>query len=325
MKVAGAAIRRTIRGLACLVLSAALHPAHGREERQLIIFHAGSLAVPFERIIAGFKTENPGVEVLKEIAGSRECARKITELQRPCDVLASADYVVIDDLLIPRFAEWNLKFAANEMAIVYRQESRRASEITARNWLDILLDSRVAFGRSDPEADPCGYRAVLTMKLAEIHYGRAGLAGKLLAKDVIHIRPKEVDLLALLETGEIDYAFLYRSVAEQHRLKFLLLPDQINLKRPDLEDFYRQASVVLSGAAPGQKVVLYGAPMVYGVTIPKGAPHPEMARKFIHYLLHPAKGLKIMREMGQPAVVPSVCDTYDRLPGEFRQYATRKK
>ena len=37
------------------------------------------------------------------------------------------------------------------------------------------------------------------------------------------------------------------------------------------------------------------------------------------------KGLKIMEQMGQPTVVPSVCDTYDRLPVEFRKYATRKK
>ncbi len=75
--------------------------------RQLIIFHAGSLSLPFEKIIAGFKEENPGVEVVKEIAGSRECARKISELNKPCDVFASADYLVIDNLLITRFADWN--------------------------------------------------------------------------------------------------------------------------------------------------------------------------------------------------------------------------
>jgi molybdate/tungstate transport system substrate-binding protein len=233
--------------------------------------------------------------------------------------------MVIDQLLIPRYADWNLKFATNEMSLVYRQESRRSSEINGRNWPDILMDPKVFYGRSDPEADPCGYRTVLTLKLAEIYYRRPGLAGSVLGKDAEYIRPKEVDLIALLEAGEIDYAFLYRSVAGQHNLEYLALPDEINLKKAEMEGYYRQVSVELSGAAPGQKVVQYGSSMVYGVTIPKGAPHPELARRFIHYLMNPVKGLKVMEEMGQPTVVPSACDTYDKLPAEFKLYATRKK
>jgi len=45
-------------------------------------------------------------------------------------------------------------------------------------------------------------------------------------------------LVVLLESGELDYIFLYRSVAEQHKLKFLALPDKINLKKSELEKFY---------------------------------------------------------------------------------------
>ncbi len=302
-------------------------PAQVRQEEggPLIIFHAGSLSIPFEKIIEEFKKENPGTAVEKEIAGSRECARKVSELHKPCDILASADYIVIDNLLIPKFADWDLKFATNEMTIVYREKSRRSKEITEQNWCDILLDKNVSFGRSDPDADPCGYRTIFTMKLAELYYGKPGLAQKLLRKDTEYIRPKEMDLLALLETGELDYAFLYRSVAEQHGLKFLTLPDKINLKRAEFEDYYRQASVELSGTTPAEKATQYGNSMVYGVTIPKNAPHPERAAKFIRFLMDKDKGLKIMEQMGQPTVVPSVCDTYDKLPVEFRKYATRKK
>ena len=165
----------------------------------LTIFHAGSLTVPFKEMVAAFNKEHPDVKVLTEAAGSRACARKVSDLKRKCDVLASADYTVIDALLIPEHTSWNIKFASNEMALVYHDDSRRAGDITADNWPDILLDKRVAFGRSDPNADPCGYRAVLTSKLAEKHYNRKGLATQLLAKDTKYIRPKETDLLALLE------------------------------------------------------------------------------------------------------------------------------
>ncbi|MEW6653047.1 MAG: tungstate ABC transporter substrate-binding protein WtpA [Bacteroidota bacterium] len=295
-----------------------------QNKNQLIVFHAGSLTVPFQKIIDGFKKENPGVEVLKEIAGSRECARKISELKKPCDVFASADYIVIDQLLIPEFAGWNLKFASNEMAVVYTSKSRKANEINQNNWYKILLDDKINIGRADPNADPCGYRTVLTMKLAEIYYKEKGLADKVLSKDNEYIRPKEVDLLALLEAGEIDYIFLYRSVAEQHGLKYLILPDNINLKKAELEEHYKQVSVELSGKKPGEKIIQAGGSMVYGVTIPKNSPNPKLAIKFVLYLMDKEKGLKIMREMGQPTVVPSLCEQYEKLPNELKIYAKEK-
>lgn len=294
-----------------------------QSSKELVIFHAGSLTVPFEKIIDGFKRENPGVEVLKEIAGSRECARKISELNKPCDVFASADYLVIDQLLIPNFADWNLKFATNEMTITYNPKSKRAKEINQKNWFQILLDEKVNIGRADPNSDPCGYRTVLTLKLADLYYKKE-LAQKILSKDNEYIRPKEVDLLALLEAGEVDYIFLYRSVAEQHGLKYLVLPDEINLKKAELEDYYKKVFVELSGKKPGEKITQTGASMVYGVTIPKNAANPEMAKKFVEYLLNKNKGLKVVQEMGQPVVVPSRCDNYDKLPKELKQFAKNK-
>ena len=293
--------------------------------KQLIIFHAGSLTVPFEKIIDGFKKENPGVDVVKEIAGSRECARKISELNKPCDIMASADYLVIDQLLIPNHADWNLKFATNEMAIVYTPKSKRSREINLKNWFEILLDKKVRIGRADPNADPCGYRTILTMKLADKFYNIPDLSKKVLSKDNEYIRPKEVDLLALLESGEIDYIFLYRSVAEQHKLKYLTLPDMINLKKAELEEHYKTVSVELNGKKPGEKITQLGGSMVYGVTIPKNSPNPELAKKFVTYLMEKNKGLKVMREEGQPTVVPSPCDNYDKLPKDLKKYAVKKK
>ncbi|MBU8920681.1 MAG: substrate-binding domain-containing protein, partial [Bacteroidales bacterium] len=74
------------------------------EKTDLVIFHAGSLSVPLRRIANLYMEKNPGVNVLLEAAGSRACARKISELGRECGVMASADYTVIDQLLIPDHA-----------------------------------------------------------------------------------------------------------------------------------------------------------------------------------------------------------------------------
>jgi len=291
---------------------------------ELVIFHAGSLSVPFKEITGAFNKEYPSVRVLREVAGSRACARKISDLGRACDVFASADYAVIESLLIPEHASWTIKFATNEMVIAYTDRSRRSEEVTRDNWYQILLEEDVAFGRSDPNSDPCGYRAVLTAKLAEKYYKVQGIAEGLLKKDLRYIRPKETDLLALLEVKAIDYVFLYRSVAKQHGLKYLTLPDEINLNKPELAEQYRTVTVEISGKTPGTLIAKRGEPMIYGATIPNNARNPAAALAFLSFLLEKDKGMTIMAKNGQASVVPAPSGTYDKIPGQLKRFAVRK-
>jgi len=290
----------------------------------LVIFHAGSLAVPFKQICRAFHKLHPRVKIIREVAGSRICARKIADLNKPCDVMASADYTVIDTLLIPEHATWNIKFAGNEMAIAFTKRSRRAGQINKDNWYKILLAKDVAFGRSDPNADPCGYRTVLTIKLAERFYNQPGLAEKMLKKSLGFIRPKEVDLLALLEVGQIDYIFIYRSIAQQHGLKYVVLADQINLKDPGYDEFYKTASVKITGKKPGTLITKRGTPMIYGVTIPKTARNVRAAMALVQFLLEKDKGLAILARNGQASVVPAPTDTFDKLPAALKKFARKK-
>ena len=291
----------------------------------LIIFHAGSLSVPMKEITTAFKKENPEVNIMMEAAGSVECARKISELKKPCDIMASADYSVIDKILIPNFADWNIKFASNEMAIVYNEKSKKNKEITKNNWYTILLDKNVQIARADPNADPCGYRAVLVSKLAEKYYKQNGLADQLLKKDENNMRPKETDLLALLESGNVDYIFLYRSVAEQHKLKYILLPDEINLKNPKFTELYNSVSVEINGKTPTEKITQKGEPMLYGITIPKNAPNQTVAIAFLKFMLSKDKGMAILKKLGQPSVVPSITNSYDKIPTELKVFASKPK
>ncbi len=288
---------------------------------RLIIFHAGSLALPFTQICKEFKKQRPGVKIVREIAGSRECTRKITDLDKPCDVMVSADYAVIDALLIPDHADWSIRFASNEMVIAFREDSRGADLIDKDNWHEILIRDDVTFGRSDSNLDPAGYRTVLTAMLAEIFYDKPGLADKLLAKDVKYIHPMSADLLALLEVGELDYLFTYRSVAEQHKLVFLALPDEINFKKPELAELYRRASVRLIGKKRGTFITRVGEPIIYGVTIPNNAPNSELALAFLAFLLDTEGGGAILEQNGQPSVVPSPTDTFDKLPESLKVFA----
>lgn len=289
----------------------------------LIIFHAGSLSVPIKEIAAEFTKLNHNVNVLLESAGSVECARKVTDLKKPCDIIASADYKVIDKMLLPQYCDWNIKFVSNEMCIVYTEKSRYANQINSKNWYSILMKQDVAFGRADPNSDPCGYRSVMTMQLAEKYYKQTNLAGRLTAKDQNYMRPKEVDMLALLESQSVDYIFLYRSVAIQHSLKYLILPDEINLKNPEFADLYNTAVVPINGKEPGQKEMMKGEPMVYGVTLINSAPNKPVAIAFLQFMLSKDKGIRILEKNGQPSVIPQKNQHYDKLPNELKPFAKK--
>jgi len=289
---------------------------------ELSVIHAGSLSVPFRELSALFMKQHPGVTVLAESHGSRDCARKVTELDINYDVMGSADYSVIDTLMIPGHAAYSIRFATNEMAIAYTERSLYADEITAETWPEIMLRDDVAFGRADPNRDPCGYRTVMAFQLAETYYDSPGLGAELTEKDgQKYIRPKETDLLALLEAGEIDYLFIYRSVAEQHGLKLLLLPDEVNLKSAELADLYATATVELTGKEPGEFITKKGAPMVYGITMPLDAEQDAMALAYIELLLSP-EGQAIMKRNGQPPISPAYCEQYDALPDMLKPLCT---
>jgi len=164
----------------------------------------------------------------------------------------------------------------------------------------VLLRPGVRTGRSDPSLDPNGYRTLFVTQLAERYYGRAGLAAQLLAAmPPRYMRPKEADLVALVQAGELDYAFSYRSIAITTGLRSVSLPVAVDLSDPALAADYARASVRLPGRTRSahDSVALQGAPIVYALTIPEGAPNPVAARAFARFLLS-AEGRAIFERHG---------------------------
>jgi molybdate/tungstate transport system substrate-binding protein len=292
---------------------------HSGKPKELIIFHAGSLSVPFKEMKDRYEQSNKGVRILLEPAGSLVCARKITELRKPCDIIASADYFVIRELLIPEYAGWNIRFATNSMVIAYNDKSRYSSEINSANWTDILLRKDVIYSRSDPDSDPGGYRAVLAIMLAEKYYIKPGLTEKLLSKNREFIRPKEVDLIALIESGSVDYMFQYKSVAIQHGLKYIELPDEINLSDPSKDGLYGTVSVEVTGNTPGSRIKITGGYINYSLAIPDAAPNKELAIDFVSYMLS-EEGSGIFRHNGQEPLVPVIPENQDKIPAALLKY-----
>jgi molybdate/tungstate transport system substrate-binding protein len=315
------------------------------------VFNAGSLTLPLEEIKAKFEQDfqfyrPPGslvvysVNVQLEPAGSIQCVRKIIDIRKEADVLASADYSLIPEMMMPESSDWYLKFAKNRMVLAYANNSVYADEINSTNWYQILRRADVRWGFSNPNMDPCGYRTPWVIQLAELEYNDRQIFEDLIEANSaititregdmyvytapenldpnterLVIRDKSVELITLLQSGGIDYAFEYLSVAVQHNLNYVEFPEFIDLSSEQQEcmDVYSEMkAVTLKGNLTARSIH-------YGVTVPKNASHPELGEQFVKYMIDEF-GQGVFTEMGQPPIAPAVANDLDKVPVILRSY-----
>ncbi|MEP7065518.1 MAG: extracellular solute-binding protein [Gemmatimonadota bacterium] len=305
-------IRRRIHSLRPAILTATVVVTLGSCAKKeiapaddvIVVFNAGSLARPFRAALDSF-TAGTKIRVEQENAGSVETARKLTDLHRIPDLVGSADYQVFPKYLIPSQTSWYARFARNRMVLMYTPKSKSAATIDSVNWYKVLEEKGVQTGRSDPALDPNGYRSLIVMRLAERYYKQPGLADRLVANSAAHVvRPKEVDLMGLLQAGEIDYAWSYESVAQAAKLPYVTLPRAIDLSDPAASDQYARATVRIPGNSMKDTVELKGEPILYGFSVPRSAPHKALGEKFAAFLLSPAGKRILAREHLDALPVP---------------------
>ncbi len=283
--------------VALLLLLAALPPRR-LPAQTLTVYNAGSLGRPLREALTAFAADRPGLALAQENAGSLESARKLTELGKIPDVIALADEAVFPALLVPRHVKWYAAFARNEMVLAYTDRSIGAAEITAANWTAIVLRPDVRTGRSDPLLDPNGYRTLMVLQLEERRARAPGLAARLLAAmPPRYIRPKEADLVAQLQVGELDYAWSYRSVAQTSGLRYVDLPPEVDLSDPARAELYGTASIQIPGGTGRPALTIVGAPILYALSIPDRAAEPATARAFVQWLFG-ARGREVLTRNG---------------------------
>ncbi|MBN1642050.1 MAG: tungstate ABC transporter substrate-binding protein WtpA [Anaerolineae bacterium] len=324
------------------------------ERVPLVVFAAGSLIVPFAALESAFEAQYPHIDVRAEYHGSIQVIRHVTELHDEIDVVTTADATLIPMLMyavdVPEtgqpYAAWYARFASNRIAVAYTPHSQRAAEIDAANWTEVLSDRSVRVGLSDPRFDALGYRALMVFALAQELYERPTLFADMYngrftrpvtlfwdddratvtVPEILESRPEtglilrgaSIQLIALLQSGDVDYAFEYESVIQQHGLQMLPLPEALNLGGDGMEDVYSQVQVNLDFRRfASVKPQFQGERIGYGITIPSNAPHPKEAATYIAFLLGP-EGRAIMEAHHHPLFDPPVGEGYAHMPTEIR-------
>lgn len=273
----------------------------------LVVFAAGSLARSLGAVADSFAAST-GQRVSVEPAGSLDLARRVTELGQVPDVMALADEDVFPKLLMPTHVTWYARFARNRMVLARATE--RPSVHGSATWWGALQGTDVRVGRADPDLDPAGYRALMLFDLAERHYAHAGLSSALLTSSPSrYVRPKSAELVALLQAGELDYAWMYESSARGARLAFDTFTVAIDLSREADSTWYATARVSVAGAARGDTIEVRGAPIRYGLSIPTKAAQPAAGERFVAFLLSETGRRVLTREfldvLERPIVVGS--------------------
>lgn len=267
---------------------------------KIVIFHAGSLSALLQEMADRFKENYPRVAIQSESSGSLDVVRKITELGRSCDLIAVADHRVIRRFLMPRVVSSYSIFLGNEMVLATGR-SDLFEELTAGPpWYEFLASGRYSYGISDPDRDPAGYFAHLSWKLAETHYDRPAVYRRLLnGLDERWMRPKSSEMVALLQTGSLDFAVLYRSTALQNDLYFLTFPPQVSLGEAAYEHLYSQVFMQIAGDQPGSTYEIAGAHIRSGIALTN--PENPWARRFLEFILSEAAE-HLYRELGYTPV-----------------------
>lgn len=274
--------------LACLAAGCRARDA-GRG-RELVVFHASNLTALMEAMRPAALEEH-GILLYLEPSGSQVACRKLTELNRACDLLVLADAGLVRSMLAGH-ADWRIDFAADEMVLAVGARAPAPDE-AERDWVSVLTRPEARLGRVDENLGPTGYRTLLTWQLQEAVSGPEGLFDHLLGKT-----DKVVDhvtrLAPLLRKGEIDYGFVYRSLCHAWDLRYIRLDRRVNLGDPTVD--YSGARVTFTGPVAGREITVAGAAIAHTLTIPNTSREPGAALDFARLLL--TEGRREMAALG---------------------------
>lgn len=250
----------------------------------LVMFYAPCYS-PVLDALADDSEKELGVKLRVETAGSQVCCRKVTELNRECDLLMLADSGLFKSIAASR-VNWRIDFAHDSIVLGIGSRAKRTDEAET-DWTQVLLDEKTVLGRVDENLGPIGYRTLLVWKLKE-NLGYPALAAKLRQK-ASRVVDHVAQLATLLKAGDIDYGFLYRTTCLKYDIRFVELDPKVNLGSEEID--YSSAEVTFSKLKAGaqEAVTVKGSLITYGLTVPENAPNSERAIGFVGYLLQNKK------------------------------------
>jgi molybdate transport system substrate-binding protein len=258
-------------------------PATSAMAGNVEVFHADSLAGPMRELKKAFEEKNKDITINLTSGVSKQLAERILKGDI-CDVFAPSSPAVIEqDLLNKKVAgsnqdaaSWYVVFSGNEMVVI----TGKGNPLGIRQISD-LAKPEVKFVRITAEKDLATGRTIDFLKRAAALEGKPELAQKIIDAAIIDpSKPTSVpETVRAVREGTASAGVVYYSaaVAAQSDIEIIRFPASVNMS-----DAIRNAA-----------------------SVPGTARNPKEATDFVRFLLT-AEAQAILKETGQPAVVPAI-------------------
>jgi molybdate/tungstate transport system substrate-binding protein len=287
------------------------------------VIYAGSLTRFFEKKLGPAFEKATGFTFQGEGKGSVAIANLIKGKVKTPDVFVSADPAVDVSLhgeANGNYVSWWVPFARTEMVIAWSPKGPFRKDFEAassgkRSWESVLKQPGVRLGRTDPELDPKGYRALFLFELEGQLTGETGLAMRILEApdNPSQIFPEE-QMVARLQVGELDAGIFYLIEAIEAGLPYLRLPASINQSEPGLAAQYARVTY-----RNKRGTLFKGASIIYTITIPSTVQNARGAEAFVKYLLSKT-GRELLSSAGLLPVSPSPEGTTLAIPSTLKPF-----
>ncbi len=284
----------------------------------LILFSADAYVNESTALESGF-TAQTGTPMATPVgAGASTLAANI-KAGDPVSVFLSVSRSAVEGpALGSEFPGWAIAFAADQIGIAYTSTSTTTSAAmavlsaynaatstnTTSAWYDFfnnLTSGQIKVGMSNPNDDPAGFRAWMVLQLAGIAYN-GGLSGqqyfvnRMISNHGNVTAASAAALVPALETGQINFLFIYKSDIASEGLNLIQLRGGVNLGVPSYNSFYSQATYMTSGGLEK------GAAIVLWLTVPKDSTDTANSVNFVVYTIKNYQ--TTLRSFGLASIVP---------------------
>lgn len=264
-------------------------------------------------------------------AGSSALGQQIAQGD-PVSVFISVSKTAIENTTLQsQYAGWGIAFATDQMSIAYINSSLTAaanatvssfnaavSSNSTQAWYDFysnLTSGQVKVGISDPNADPAGYRAWIVLEAAGRAYANNAsyFVDRMLANTGNVTAASAADLVPSLQSGNIQFLFIYKSDITALGLNYLQLPSGVNLGTPSYNSYYSQFTYnTTGGLEKGGAITLW-------ITVPKDSTNYNESVQFVSFVVLNYK--TVLNGFGLVYISPPKLynDTDADVPTDFNQ------
>lgn len=265
----------------------------------VISYSADAYATETTALLSGF-SKATGIPVAPVISGGANADASSIAAGAPADIFVSVSLAATAPAHLGNFSSnWAIGIASDQMVLAYSnatlsnsaassmitQAQTAAASNATSDWnafFTSLTSGSVKLGISSPVADPAGLRGWIVLEAAGYLYSggnQQAYASPLLSSGSNVTASSAADLVAPLQSGQIQFLFIYKSAAITDGLGFLTLNDHVNLSSPGLASFYSKFSYTDSAGNTA------GSPIVIVITVPLSSVNTIEALEFVQYVV----------------------------------------